>query len=169
MNKVQKGFTLIELMIVVAIIGILAAIAIPQYQDYTSRSQVSRVFGEVSAVRTATEEILMRGGAPTESTLPADEADYVGYDADKSNLVTAFVVNAPEDEDENPTGDIELIATLGGNTNPAVTGAIITWTRDPFGAWTCEVTPSGHGGWKDSFAPNGCPVEPEDAGGGGGG
>ena len=65
MKQVQKGFTLIELMIVVAIIGILAAIAIPQYQDYISRSQVQRVVGEASSVRTAIEEILMRGGNPT--------------------------------------------------------------------------------------------------------
>ena len=61
MNHGQKGFTLIELMIVVAIIGILAAIAIPQYQDYTARSQVTRAVSEVSALKTAAEAALLQG------------------------------------------------------------------------------------------------------------
>ena len=51
-NHAQKGFTLIELMIVVAIIGILAAIAIPQYQDYIARSQVNRVMAESGSLKT---------------------------------------------------------------------------------------------------------------------
>src|SRR5690554_6822123 len=59
--QMQKGFTLIELMIVVAIIGILAAIAIPQYQDYTARSQMTRVFGEISALKTAAEAAILQG------------------------------------------------------------------------------------------------------------
>jgi type IV pilus assembly protein PilA len=56
MRSIQKGFTLIELMIVVAIIGILAAIALPAYQDYTIRSKVSELILAASAARTAITE-----------------------------------------------------------------------------------------------------------------
>jgi len=56
MKTIQKGFTLIELMIVVAIIGILAAIALPAYQDYTIRSKVSELILAASATRTAITE-----------------------------------------------------------------------------------------------------------------
>src|SRR5215468_11097422 len=66
MKKVQQGFTLIELMIVVAIIGILAAIAIPAYQDYTIRAQVSEGMNLAAAAKAAVSEyFLNRGQAPT--------------------------------------------------------------------------------------------------------
>lgn len=62
MRKNQQGFTLIELMIVVAIIGILAAIAIPAYQDYTIRAQVSEGMSLASGVRTAVSEYYQATG-----------------------------------------------------------------------------------------------------------
>ncbi|PLX57875.1 MAG: prepilin-type cleavage/methylation domain-containing protein, partial [Chromatiales bacterium] len=69
MKKVQKGFTLIELMIVVAIIGILAAIAIPAYQDYTIRSQVSEGLNLAGAVKAAVAERYSQTGVwPTTLT-----------------------------------------------------------------------------------------------------
>jgi type IV pilus assembly protein PilA len=62
MKKVQQGFTLIELMIVVAIIGILAAIAIPAYQDYTARAQMSEAMSLASGVRTSVSEFFQNTG-----------------------------------------------------------------------------------------------------------
>jgi len=64
MKRVQQGFTLIELMIVVAIIGILAAVALPAYQDYTVRAKMSEVMLAASACRTSITEIYQSGGTP---------------------------------------------------------------------------------------------------------
>src|SRR4029077_20439552 len=63
MRTLQKGFTLIELMIVVAIIGILAAVALPAYQDYTVRAKMSEVMLAASACRTSITEIYQSGGS----------------------------------------------------------------------------------------------------------
>ena len=64
MKRMQQGFTLIELMIVVAIIGILAAVALPAYQDYTVRAKVSEVLLAISACRTSITEVYQSGGTP---------------------------------------------------------------------------------------------------------
>ncbi len=142
MKKVQQGFTLIELMIVVAIIGILAAIAIPAYQDYIARSQVTRVVGELSALKTATEELLMRGQTP------ATAAD-LGYNT--SNLLTAApTVTFATD------GSGSIVGTLGTNASAAVAGATVTIARNAAGTWTCTVDGSGAGSWKASYVPAGC-------------
>jgi len=63
MRKIQQGFTLIELMIVVAIIGILAAVALPAYQDYTVRAKMSEVMLAASACRTSITEVYQSGGS----------------------------------------------------------------------------------------------------------
>ena len=67
MNTMQKGFTLIELMIVVAIIGILAAIAIPAYQDYIARSQASEAFTLANGLKTEVADNLQEGSCGNNS------------------------------------------------------------------------------------------------------
>ncbi|MCO6518196.1 prepilin-type N-terminal cleavage/methylation domain-containing protein, partial [Snodgrassella sp.] len=83
MKSLQKGFTLIELMIVIAIIGILAAIAVPQYQNYIARSQVTRVMAEAGAVKTTVETCILDGRTTLGSGANQCELGLVG-----SNLMT---------------------------------------------------------------------------------
>ncbi|MGR9090105.1 MAG: pilin [Gammaproteobacteria bacterium] len=90
MKKVQQGFTLIELMIVVAIIGILAAVAIPAYQDYTIRAQVTEGLSLASAGKTAVSEFFATNGR-----LPASNAS-AGIATDQSisgNHVDRVAIN----------------------------------------------------------------------------
>jgi len=142
----QKGFTLIELMIVVAIIGILAAIAIPAYQNYIAKTQVTRVLGEISSMKTAIETNMLNGETVT---TPAD----LGYTA--SSLVVAAgptVTSVPAD------GTASITAPLGNKAAGAVSGAEVILTRNKDAVWTCTIDPKGAAtkGWKDSYIPTGC-------------
>ena len=127
MKKQQSGFTLIELMIVVAIIGILAAIALPAYQDYTIRSKVSEGLALASGAKTAVSETNASLGALPTSNVAAGLA--VGTTI-VGNAVTSVVVGA--------AGAITILynATLGGNPTmnaqsvtltPTVNAGSITW------------------------------------------
>jgi type IV pilus assembly protein PilA len=96
MTKLQKGFTLIELMIVVAIIGILAAIAIPAYQDYTIRAQVSEGMNLAAAAKAAVaESFLNRGEAPatrTEAGMSANDTDTSGKYVESVDVVNGTIL-----------------------------------------------------------------------------
>ncbi len=93
MKKVQQGFTLIELMIVVAIIGILAAVALPAYQDYTVRAKMSEVVGSLAASKSAASECLISEGAIASCNTPA----LIGVDAAaiaaNSSYITGFTMD----------------------------------------------------------------------------
>ncbi|MDO6443725.1 pilin [Marinobacter sp. 2_MG-2023] len=143
-NHAQKGFTLIELMIVVAIIGILAAIAIPQYQDYIARSQMNRVYGELSALKTAAEDNLMRGNAAS-----LTDGDSLGFTS--SSLLTAA---GPAVSFDATTGAGSIIGTLGGDAGTAVAGSKIAISRTAQGTWSCGVELGTN--TDEKFIPTGC-------------
>ena len=109
--KNQKGFTLIELMIVVAIIAILAAIALPAYSDYTKKAKVSEVILAASAVRTAVSEYAAgNGNLPPATWKPeAQASDYVSSVSWDGKMITAT------SKVTGATGDIQLVATKAAN------------------------------------------------------
>lgn len=105
MKRNQQGFTLIELMIVVAIIGILAAIALPAYQNYTTRAQVSEVILAASAARTEISEfVASEGGLPPAAYVVQDQV---------SNFVASLAWDGAD------------VTATSRNLNNAVAGTIV--------------------------------------------
>jgi len=126
--KAQKGFTLIELMIVVAIIGILAAIALPAYQDYTNRAKASEIVLAASSARTCVTEIVQSNGFGTQ--LATCDSDFIG---------TQYATNLEVANDGTITIDSqagEFDETITVTLTPSGT------SRNNIAAWVCSGTPT---------------------------
>ena len=129
MRTIQKGFTLIELMIVVAIIGILAAVALPAYQDYTVRAKVSELILAASSARTAIAENLQSDPAATASMGVGVTINVIGKIA-TANVSDAGLIVVTGSTASTSTGQaVTLTVTPTANTS---TGTI---------TWSCAGTP----------------------------
>lgn len=125
MNKLQQGFTLIELMIVVAIIGILAAVAIPSYQDYTAREQVTEAVSLTSAFKTGLAEFYADSG-----TYPSN-LTAIGTTT-SGKYVASMVVTS------NAGGAVTVTATMGTSVNPGVSGSTLELSSADSLQWDCS-------------------------------
>lgn len=127
----HAGFTLIELMIVVAIIGILTAIAIPMYQDYIARAHVGSGMATINPIKNAVEDLLLVG------TPPASIDNAAAMAPAHANILGTIAVGP-----FNASGEGTVTFTFDGQSNPQLKSgpAVLTQQRFQDGTWKCSMS-----------------------------
>ncbi|MDO0946331.1 pilin [Chromohalobacter israelensis] len=131
MERQQRGFTLIELMIVVAIIGILAAIAIPQYQNYVARSEVSSALATLKSLQTPAE-LAVQEGDTTSSASDLGLSD----NAVQNGSISVSNFSGTDDDGEPVSPTITFTFDDEGNFSSET----LTLERQDDGGWECTTT-----------------------------